>query len=198
MPTDHSLIAQHSIRHRFPYSLQLCCGPSGKSGQLPFLSPFPKALLARAQPCAEPLHCNGQQRMKLRCRSCFLLGGVLKARGEGLGKQQGQQNAGQDLGSPRWEEPRLLRLTKPLDQYVKEKEGRERVIRKKRYFPLFLFKFHGQSWHKWCGAHIFSIFVQEIAWPNSFCLQCVYCLKIQPLTWCSDIRQTLSMLILQM
>lgn len=86
MPTDHSLIAQHSIRHRFPYSLQLCRCPSGKSGQLPFLSPFPKVLLARAQPCAEPLHCNGQQRTKLRTQELFSAGRCTERAWRGAGK----------------------------------------------------------------------------------------------------------------
>lgn len=45
------------------------------------------------------------------------------------GKQQGQQNAGQDLGHPQRDVPRLLCLLEQVDQYVKEKEGRERVIR---------------------------------------------------------------------
>lgn len=107
---------------------------------------LPEALLAHARPCAEPFHCNSQQRTKLGTESCFVLGGVLKAHSEGLGKQQGQQNTGQDLGSPWRDELRLLCLTKQADQYVKEKEGRGRVIRKKHYFPQFLFKFHGQSW----------------------------------------------------
>lgn len=163
-------------------------------------SPAPSPRRFWPLPCPMLSHCTAtvSRGQSYGRTSRFLPGGVLKQRGEGPGKQQGQQNAGQDLSSPWWDELRLPCLTKQPDQYVKEKEGRERVIRKKCYFPQFLFKFHGQSCHKWCGAHIFSIFVQEIAWPNSFCLQCVYCLKIQPLTWCSDIRQTLSMLILQL
>lgn len=115
--------------------------------------PSPAPLLS---PCTAPV---GRGRRQGH-RSCFLLGVVLK------GKAPGQQKAGQDLGSPWRAELRLLRLAERPDQYVKEKEGRERAIRRKCNFPQFLSEFHGQSWHKWCRDHIFSIFVEDVAWPK--------------------------------
>lgn len=99
------------------------------------------------------------------------------------GKQQGQQNAGQDLGSPQRDEPRLLCLSEWPDQYVKEKEGRERVIRKnKALLSSVSLQLPLPIMAQMLTELIFRTFVQEIACPNSFCLQCVYCMKIQPLT----------------
>lgn len=167
MPADHFLATQHRIRHRFTRHLQLCAQPLSWGTFGPCLAPSWAASLKQS---AE------DEVTDARAVFCWVMSWNRAARGQE--NSQASKMQGRTWASPRWDEPSLLRSTKQTDQYVKEKEGIKRVITKKHYFAPFLFKCHSQS----RGAHIFSIFVQEIAWPDSFCLQCVYCLKIQPQT----------------